>query len=142
MNENLSVHIESAGSKTCDNRPLKNRSAVSIARLYVGSKIICFYESDHAFKTIWLHPCSCHLIKIKGYFLKPGRPVFIIVINTSRSGVCYRIYARQKFLNNAWHYLEFFAGCISCNKCPHNRYLLLHYNNTAKYMVKVKQKKN
>ena len=66
MNENLSVHIESAGSKTCDNRPLKNGSAVSIARLYVGSKIVCFYESDHAFKIIWRRPCLCHLIKIKG----------------------------------------------------------------------------
>ena len=27
MNENPSVHIESAGRKTCDNCPLKNRSA-------------------------------------------------------------------------------------------------------------------
>ena len=68
-----------------------------IARLYVGSKIVCFYESHHAFKTIWRRPCFCHLIKIKGYFLKLGRPVFIIVINSSCSGVCYRIYARQKF---------------------------------------------
>ena len=39
--------------------------------------------------------------KNKGYFFQPGRPVFIIVINTSCLGVCYRIYARQKFLNNA-----------------------------------------
>ena len=29
VNENPSVRIESAGSKTCDNRPLKNGSAVS-----------------------------------------------------------------------------------------------------------------
>ena len=87
VNENPSMHIESAGSKTCDNRPLKKR-------LYVGSKIVCFYESDHAFKTIWRRSCLCHLIKIKGYFLKPARPVFIIVINTSCLHVCYRIYAR------------------------------------------------
>ena len=133
MNENPSVCIESAGSKTCDNRPLKNRDAVSIARLYVGSKIVCFYESDHAFKTIWRRPCLCHLIKVKGYFLKPGRLVFIIVINTSCSGVCYRIYARQKFLNNALMpngalaLFGIFAGRISCNKRPHNRYLFLHH---------------
>ena len=44
MNENPSARIESAQSK--------NGSAVSIARLYVDSKIVCFYESDHAFKTI------------------------------------------------------------------------------------------
>ena len=50
MNKNPSLHIESAGSKTSDNGPLKNGSAVSIARLYVGSKIVFFYESDHAFK--------------------------------------------------------------------------------------------
>ena len=64
MNENPPLRIESAGSKTSDNGPLKNGSAVSIARLYVGSKIVCFYESDHEFKTIWRRPCSCHLIKI------------------------------------------------------------------------------
>ena len=29
VNENLSVRIEPAASKTCDNRPLKNGSAVS-----------------------------------------------------------------------------------------------------------------
>ena len=29
MNKNPSVRIESAGRKTCDNRPLKNKSAVS-----------------------------------------------------------------------------------------------------------------
>ena len=103
-----------------------------IARLYVGRKIVCFYESNHAFKTIWRRPCLCYLIKIKGYFLKPCRPVFIIVINTSCSGVCYRIYARQKFLNNALMsdgtlaLFGIFAGRISCNKCPHNRYLFLH----------------
>ena len=57
VNENPSVRIESARSKTSNNGPLKNGSAVSIARLYVGSKIVCFYESDHAFKTIWRHPC-------------------------------------------------------------------------------------
>ena len=64
MNENLSVRIESAGSKTSNKGLLKNRSAVSIALLYVGSKIVCFYESAQAFKTIWRHPCLCHLIKI------------------------------------------------------------------------------
>ena len=106
-----------------------------IARLYVGSKIVCFYESNHAFKTIWQRPCLCHLIKIKGYFLKPGRPVFIIVINTSYSGVCYRIYAQQKFLNNALTpnnalaLFGIFAGRIYCNKQPHNRYLFLHLLN-------------
>ena len=114
MNENPSVRIESARSKTSNNGPLRNGSAVSIARLYVDSKIVCFYESDYAFKTIWRRPCSCHLVKINRYFFQPGRPVFIIVINTSCSGVCYRIYARQKFLNNAltalWHYLEFLPG--------------------------------
>ena len=46
MNENLSVCIESARSKTSNNGPLRNGSAVSIARLYVDSKIVCFYESD------------------------------------------------------------------------------------------------
>ena len=118
MNENPTVRIESAGSKTCDNRPLKNRSAVSIARLYVGSKIAYFYKSDHAFKTIWQRPCSCYLIKIKGYFLKPGRPVFIIVRNTLCSGVCY----------SALALFGIFARRISCNKCPHIRYLFLQYN--------------
>ena len=58
----------------------KTEVLFQIARLYVGSKIVCFYENDHAFKTTWQCPCLCHLIKIKGYFLKPGRPVFIIVI--------------------------------------------------------------
>ena len=82
MNENPSVRIESARSKTSNNGPLRNGSAVSIAGLYVDSKIVCFYESDHAFKTIWRHPCSCHLEKINRYFFQPGRPVFIIVINT------------------------------------------------------------
>ena len=93
VNENPSVRIESAWSKTSNNGPLRNGSAVSIARLYVDSKIVCVYESDHAFKTIWRLPCSCHLEKINRYFFQPGRPVFIIVINTSCSGVCYRIYA-------------------------------------------------
>ena len=117
MNENPSVRIESARSKTSNNGPLRNGSAVSIARLYVDSKIVCFYENDYAFKTIWRRPCSCHLVKINRYFFQPGRPVFIIVINTSCSGVCYRIYARQKFLNimpsrltALWHYLEFLPG--------------------------------
>ena len=64
MNQNPSVRIESAGSKTYKNGPMKNGSAVLIARLYVGSKIIFFYESDHAFKTIWRRPYLCHLIKI------------------------------------------------------------------------------
>ena len=101
VNENPSVHIELARRKTSNNGPLRNGSVVSIARLYVDSKIVCFYESDYAFKTIWRRPCSCHLVKINRYFFQPGRPVFIIVINTSCSGVCYRIYARQNFLNNA-----------------------------------------
>ena len=124
MNENPSVRIESTRSKTSNNGPLKNGSAVSIARLYVGSKIVCFYESDHAFKTICQRPRSCHLIKIKACFLKPDRPVFIIVINTSCSGICYRIYARQKFLDNALApngalvLFGIFAGRISCNKTP------------------------
>ena len=74
MNENPSVRIESARNKTSNNGPLRNGSAVSTARLCVGSKIVCFYESDHAFKTIWRRPCSSHLIKIKACFLKPDRP--------------------------------------------------------------------
>ena len=65
VNENSSVRIESARSKTSNNGPLRNGSAISIARLYVDSKIVWFYESDHAFKTIWRRPCLCHLIKIK-----------------------------------------------------------------------------
>ena len=75
---------------------------------------------------------SFHLIKIKACFLKPDRPVFIIVINTSCSGVCYRIYAWQKFFNNALvpngalALFGIFAGRISCNKRPHTQYLLLH----------------
>ena len=132
VNENPSVRIELARSKTSNNGPLRNGSVVSIARLCVGSKIVCFYESGHAFKTIWQRPCSFHLIKIKASFLKPDRLVFIIVINTSCSGVCYRIYARQKFFNNALApssalaLFGIFAGCISCNKRPHTQYLLLH----------------
>ena len=59
-----------------------------IARLYVDSKIVCFYESNHAFKTIWQHPCSCHLIKIKGIFLE----------------------TRQDSLMALWHYLEYLPG--------------------------------
>ena len=71
MNENPSARIESARSKTSNNGPLRNGSAVSIARLYVDSKIVCFYESDHAFKTIWRRPCSCHVPhKNKGMFLE------------------------------------------------------------------------
>ena len=126
------MRIESARSKTSNNGPPRNGSAVSIARLYVDSNIVCFYESDHAFKTIWRRPCSCHLVKINRYFFQPGRPVFIIVINTSCSGVCYRIYARQKFLNNALTpngalaLFGIFAGRISCNKRPSMMYLLLH----------------
>ena len=71
-------------------------------------------------------------VKINRYFFQPGRLVFIIVINTSCSGICYRIYARQKFLNNALApngtlaLFGIFAGRISCNKCPHTQYLLLH----------------
>ena len=131
MNENPSVRIESAQSKTSNNGLPRNGSAVSIARLYVDSKIVCVYESDHAFKTIWRRPCLCHLVKINRYFFQPGRPVFIIVINTSCSGVCYRIYARQKFLNNALApngalaLFGIFAGRISCNKRSHTQYLLL-----------------
>ena len=39
MNENPSVRIELARSKTSNNGPLRNGSVVSIARLCVGSKI-------------------------------------------------------------------------------------------------------
>ena len=132
MNENPSVRIESARSKTSNNSSLRNGSAVSIARLYVNSKIVCFYETDHAFKTIWRRPCLC---QIKACFLKPDRPVFIIVINTSCSGVCYRIYARQKFFNNvlapdgALALFGIFAGRISCNKRPHTQYYYYNQNN-------------
>ena len=38
-----------------------------------------------------------HLKKAKGYFFKAGRPVFIIAINTSSSGICFAINAWQKF---------------------------------------------
>ena len=115
-------------------RPLKNHKC---RFKFLVWKFIHFYEGDHAFKTIWQLTCLCHLIKIKGYFFQPGRPVFIIVITTSCSGVCYRIYARQKFLNNghtpdgALALFEIFAGRISCNKRPHNRYLLLHFNSAS-----------
>ena len=126
VNENPSLHIELARSKTSNrNLPLRNGSVVSIARLCVGSKIFCFYESDHAFKTIWRRPCLFNLIKIKACFLKPDRLVFIVVINTSCLGVCCRIYARQKFFNNtlapngALALFGIFAGRISCNKRPH-----------------------
>ena len=109
------MRIELARSKTSNNGPLRNGSVVSIARLCVGSKIVYFYESDHAFKTIWRRPCSFHLIKIKACFLKPDRPIFIIVINTSCSGV------------GALALFGIFAGRISCNKRPSMRYLLLQY---------------
>ena len=141
MNENPSVRIESARSKTSNNGLLRNGSAISIARLYVDSKIVCFYESDYALKTIWRRPCSCHLVKINRYFFQPGRPVFIIVINTSCSGVCYRIYARQKFLNNALApngalaLFGIFAGRMSCNKCPHTQNLLLELRCCAKTLI-------
>ena len=108
MNENPSLCIESAGSKTSNNGPLKNGSAVSIAQLYVGSKIVCFYESDHAFKTIWRRPCSCHLIKINSYFFQPGRPVFIIVINTSCSGV----YPATNALTHSIYYYNISSGPV------------------------------
>ena len=114
VNENPSVRIELARSKTSNNGPLRNGNVVSIARLCVGSKIVCFYESDHAFKTIWRRPCSFHLIKIKACFLRPDRPVFIIVINTSCS-------------NGALALFGIFAGRISCNKRPHTQYLLRQY---------------
>ena len=85
MNENPSVHIESPRSKTSDNRPLKNGSVVWN---FAFGNSSTFNEGDYAFKTIWQLPCLCHLVKIKGYFFQKGRPVFIIVINTSRrSGI-------------------------------------------------------
>ena len=100
VNENPSVRIELAQSKTSNNGPLRNGSVVSIARLYVYSKIVCFYESDYAFKTIWRRPCSCHLVKINRYFFQPGRPVFIIVINTS----CSRAYPVTNALTLSFYY--------------------------------------
>ena len=125
MNENPSVRIESAGSKTSDNRPLKNGSVISNFALGNSTRAI-MHSKQYGGSLV------CHLIKVKGYFFQPGRPVFIIVINTSCLGVCYRIYTRQKFLNNALMpngalaLFEIFAGRISCcNKRPHNRYLLL-----------------
>ena len=126
VNENPSVRIELAQSKTSNNGPLRNGSVVSIARLYVYSKIVCFYESDYAFKTIWRRPCSCHLVKINRYFFQPGRPVFIIVINTSCSGVCYNALAP----NGALALFGIFAGRISCNKRPHTQYLLLQHDRS------------
>ena len=128
MNENPSVCIESARIKTSNNTPLKNGSVIS--NFLFGNAST--FTSAHAFKTIWRLPCLCHLVKINGYFFQPSRPVFIIVIKTSCSGICYRIYTRQKILNNtlapdgALALFEIFAGRISCNKRPHNRYLLLH----------------
>ena len=116
------AHRISWGVKHVITARWKTEVLFRIARLYVGSKIVCFYESDHAFKTIWRRPCLCHLIKIKGYFLKPGRPVFIIVINTSCSGVC--------LPNGALALFVIFARHISCNKHPHNRYLFLQSSIT------------
>ena len=98
VNENLSVRIESAGSKTSNKHPLKKRKC---RFEFLVWKFVHFYEGDHAFKTIWRLPCLCHLVKIKGFFFQPGRPVFIIVINTSCSGVC---------LTALWHYLKFLPG--------------------------------
>ena len=51
---------------------------------------------------------SPHKNFLKKHFFKPGRPIFIIVINTSCSGICYAIYARRKFgahglFENAFH---------------------------------------
>ena len=139
MNENPSVRIESAGSKTSNNRPRKNKCRFK----FLIWKFVHFYETAHAFKTIWRPPCLCHLVKINGYFFQLGRPVFKIVKNTSCLGVCYRIYAQQKFLNNALApngvlaLFEIFAGRISCNKCPHNRYLLLQsFSGTNKQIQK------
>ena len=60
-----------------------------------------------------------------------NRIEFTVAINTDCEGVCYRIYAQQKFLNNALApygalaLFGIFAGRISCNKRPHNRYLFL-----------------
>ena len=119
VNENPSVRIESAGSKTSNNGPLRNGSVVSNFSFGNSST----YEGDHAFKTIWRLPCLCHLVKIKGH-----------LISTSCSGICYRIYARQKFLYNAHApdgalaLFAIFAKRISCNKRPHNQYLLLQYS--------------
>ena len=96
----------------------------------------------YAFKTIWRRPC--HLVKINRYFFQPGRPVFIIVINTSCSGVCYRIYARQNFLNNALApngalaLFGIFAGRISCNKRPHTQYLLLHLPDRVYFRYRIR----
>ena len=96
--------------------PVKNRKCYFE---FVDRKFVCFYERDHAFKTIWRLPCLCRLIKIKGYFFKPGRLVFIIVINISCSGIFYAIYARQKFFhddllpNSARALFEFLLGINS-----------------------------
>ena len=48
--------------------------------------------------------------KIKGFFFKAGRMVFIIVINTSCSGICYAIHAQQNFLHYACALFEFLPG--------------------------------
>ena len=68
MNENPSVHIESAGSKTSDNRPQKNGSVVSNFS----------FGNSSTFTRVIMHS--------KQY--GGCRPVFIIVINTDCEGVC------------------------------------------------------
>ena len=79
-------------------RPALNRKCCFKFHIW---KFVCFYESDHAFKTIWPLSCSCYLIKIKRHFFKVRRPVLIIAINTSCSGICFAINARQKSFHNA-----------------------------------------
>ena len=106
MNEIPSVHIESAGSKTSDNRPLGKWKCHFEFLIW---KFVYFYFLS-CIQNNMAVPCLCHLIKIKGYFFQPGRPVFIIVINTSCSGVCYRIYAWPSRLTALWHYLKFLPG--------------------------------
>ena len=92
MNENPSVRIESAGSKTSNNCPLRNGSVVSnfsFGNLSSFTRAIML-SNQYGGSLVW-----------------------------------------QKFLNNALTpdgalaLFEIFAGRISCNKRPHNRYLLL-----------------
>ena len=72
-------------------------------------KFVCFYESDHAFKTIWRLPCLCHLIKIKGYFFQPGRLLFVIVLRHTRAFVS--LFMPSK--NGARALFEFLPGINS-----------------------------
>ena len=61
-------------------------------------KFVCFYESVHAFKTIWRLPCLCYLIKIKGHFFKVGNGICVLFeflpgINSETNALTVGIYS-------------------------------------------------